>query len=293
MSWLGHVVEVASVVLVAWCVVDPAAHRAGRGAEWLVAVLYGWLLETLDLWIFGTYHYEPVTWWWLGQVPLYIPLLWAVILHSSMALSDRAALPEWARPFLDGLLAVLIDLAVDAIAIRAGLWRWGILLNEGWFGVPAGNLCAWMWVAAWYGGTTRLVRSRVEREGEPGWHRGLVPFVAYAGLFLCLWAIGAAGRALRLETQDERLRLFTAHVTGFLMLVWLARRRGPPQDSSRPPTSLLVSRWLVHVSFSLLLMASGIWRQASALLAVSGGSLLLEWRAQRWCLRSAVAAHIS
>ena len=283
--WVGHLIEVASVILFGWCWIEARTERRGAHVELLVAVGYGWLLETLDMWIFGTYHYGPMTWWWAAHVPLYIPLLWAAIMHSSMALSDRAQLPRWARPFLDGLLAVLIDLAVDAIAIRLGLWHWKIPLNEGWFGVPAGNLCAWMWVAAWYGGITRLVRERIESRGEPQWHRALVPLFAYTGLFCSLFLLGATGQLLGLTGQNERLWLFAAHGLGFLAVVMFAScapATASPQTLLLP--SLTINRWLMHGSFFLLLWASGIWRQIPVLVAVSLLSMTVEWWAERWCL---------
>ena len=307
-SWCGHVIELASLVLFGWCWLEagnPACARpiippvwrgtprrsggaAGRSDQHLrdelvVAVGYGWLLETLDLWLFGTYHYEPVTWWWVGHVPLYIPLLWATILHSSIALSNRTGLPRWARPFLDGLFAVLIDLAIDAIAIRVGLWHWNIPLTEGWFGVPAGNLCAWMWVAAWYGGITRLVRQRIEGRGVGRWQRALVPFVAYAGLLVSLWLIGTTGRLLGLDTQRERLWLFAAHVVGFVGVVaWASLPGRSVRADAHSLSSLLWNRWLMHASFAFLLWASGLWRTAPVLLFVSAGAMALEGWAQRW-----------
>jgi len=164
--WAGHLIEVASLFLFGWCWVEGRRQGKGLHVELLVAVGYGCLLEIMDMWVFRSYHYGQLTWMWIGHVPLYIPLLWATIIHSSMAMSDRAGLPDWAKPFTDGLFAVLIDLAIDAIAIRLGLWQWGIPVSEGWYGVPAGNLCAWMWVAACYGWTTRLVRNRIESRNE-------------------------------------------------------------------------------------------------------------------------------
>ncbi len=286
LPWLGHGIEAAAVALFAWCWLDARRRHPTVAAELIVAAVYGWLLEVLDMWIFGTYHYEPGTWWWIGRVPLYIPLLWATIVHSSMVISDRTGLPVWARPWLDGLLAVLIDLSVDAIAIRAGLWQWRIGLHEGWFGVPAGNLCAWMWVAAWYGGITRLVRWRIDARGEPRWHRWLIPIVAYTGLFASLFAIGITGEFLGLKTPNQKLWLFAAHVIGFGAVVGAARRHrrapGPPILSS-----LVWNRWLIHLAFFALLTAGGIWRHTPALLGVSLGAMALEAAAQRE-LRSTV-----
>ncbi len=282
MMWLGHALEAAAAVLFAW-----AWRQAGHGgpparADLATAALYGWLLEALDMRIFGSYRYTGATWLWMGAVPLYIPLLWSLVLHSSIALSDRSGLPVWARPFLDGLLAVLIDLSVDAVAIRAGLWSWGLPLNAGWFGVPAGNLCAWMWVAAWYGGILRIVRGRIAAHGEPAWHRWLVPAVAYTGLLVSLMGIGVLGQALGLLAPAQRLGLFAGHVAGFAALVVAAWRRRAA--AARPvPSSLLASRWLMHASFASLAAALGVWRAAPALLAASAAALLIERRAQRWC----------
>jgi hypothetical protein len=47
---------------------------------------------------------------------------------------------------LDGLLALNIDLAMDAVAIRLGLWDWGHGLAWEYFGVPYANFWAWFWV---------------------------------------------------------------------------------------------------------------------------------------------------
>jgi hypothetical protein len=277
--WVGHMVEVASLPLFGWCWWD--ARRGGRGehVELGVAVAYGIALELADMWIFGTYHYGTMTWWWVAHVPIYIPLLWAAILHSSMAISDRAGLPRWAAPFLDGLLAVLIDLAIDAIAIRLGMWSWKIRLDEGWFGVPAGNLCAWMWVAVWYSAVTRTVRERIAR-GEPRWHRALVPVVAYTGLFMSLMLVGSAGELLGLHSQDDRLALFAVHLIGFIAIVGSARRSG--LSASPVAASLIANRWLMHASFFVLLVGTGVWRSVPALAGVSLGAMALEWWVQRW-----------
>lgn len=58
-----------------------------------------------------------------------------------MEFSDRIKLPEPVRPALDALLGLNIDLALDAIVIRLGMWTWGVIgINDQWFGVPSGQL---------------------------------------------------------------------------------------------------------------------------------------------------------
>ena len=287
MAGLGHAIEICSILLFGWCWLQGPEQGKDIHVEMVVAFLYGLVLETFDMWIFGTYHYGLRTWLWIGHVPLYIPLLWATIMHSSMALSDRTGLPLAVRPFLDGILSVLIDLAVDATAIRAGLWHWSIPLNQGWFGVPAGNLCAWMWVAFWYGAVMRFVRGRIHTCGEPIWHRFLVPPIAYAGLLLSLSGIDPLARWLGLVTQNQRLWLFALQVLVFLFIVLISHHRAAILPStSRIPKSLLWNRWIIHVSFWGILVVGGIWRQVPALIVVSTGAIVLEAFAQRWCSKS-------
>jgi hypothetical protein len=45
-----------------------------------------------------------------------------------------------------GLLALNIDLALDAVAIRFGFWDWGQGLRFQYFGVTYANFWAWFWV---------------------------------------------------------------------------------------------------------------------------------------------------
>ena len=277
--WLGHSIEAASFLIFGWCAWDLRRQGRGEHIELFIAFVYGWLLEIFDMWIFGSYHYGPATWAWLGPVPVYIPLLWATIIHSSMAISDRVGLPAWARPWMDGLLAVLIDLAVDAIAIRVGLWHWKIPLNEGWFGVPAGNLYAWIWVAFWYSFTMRLVRERITRRKDPAWHRFLVPVAAYVGLLTTLIGAGWLNIVLGWESPNQRLRLFAVHVVVFCVIVWIAfasnNHRGENQLGA-VPFSLRANRWLIHVSFFAILLASGIGFAVPLLIVVSLASIIVE-----------------
>ncbi len=281
--WIGHAIELSALALFLWAFAEMHKRGSGFAQELLVAAAYGWILEVFDMMIFGSYHYGPLTWAWLGHVPIYIPLLWATIIHSSMELSDRSGIPEWARPALDGLLAVLIDLAIDAIAIRLGLWSWRIPLNEGWFGVPAGNLCAWMWVAVWYSGVTRFVRGRIEKRGEPSWHRWLVPVVAYPGLLASLIAIGFLGDSIGLRTPNQRLWLFAMHGVVFSLLVAYAARQRRAAVSSPLSPSLLWSRWVMHGSFLLLWACVPEIRTVKGLGLLAASAVLLEALVVRWC----------
>jgi hypothetical protein len=123
------------------------ALRGGPARVWqLVAgVIFGVLLETTTIQQLHAYHYGRFG-VMLGEVPLMVGVGWGVIIYSARVFSDATTLPEWARPLLDGLLALNIDLAMDALAIRLGLWDWGQGLAWQYFGVPFANFWAWFWV---------------------------------------------------------------------------------------------------------------------------------------------------
>ncbi len=126
--------------------------------ELLSAVPYGLLLEQGDITIFGSYAYSQLFFIKLGAVPVAIALAWALIITSCMYISDALGIPARVAPVTDATLAIILDLSFDAIAIRQGLWHWNIPLDAGYFGVPAGNFFAWLFVAFSFSAWTRLVR---------------------------------------------------------------------------------------------------------------------------------------
>jgi hypothetical protein len=120
--------------------------------------LYGFLLEWLTIKQLGDYHYGRFL-VMVDGAPLAVALGWAVIIYSSMRFSNQIELPESARPILDALMALNIDLALDAIAIRLGMWAWvGVGLDQQWFGVPWANFWAWFIVVWAYSGFIRALR---------------------------------------------------------------------------------------------------------------------------------------
>ena len=106
----------------------------------------------------------------LGPVPVVIGVAWGTIIYSVRAFSDSTNLPVWARPVLDGLLAINLDLSMDAVAIRLGMWDWGNGLDFQYFGVPYNNFWAWFWVVFSFSLSLRLLSKL------PGfWGRWLSP----------------------------------------------------------------------------------------------------------------------
>ncbi len=161
--------ELLILALFLLCLQD--AWRRGPWAGWqlLAGALFGLLLEWATIQQLNAYEYGRFL-VMLGPVPVVIGVAWGTIIYSVRAFSDSTDLPEWARPVLDALLALNIDLSMDAIAIRLGMWDWGRGLDYQYFGVPYNNFWAWFWVVFSFSLSLRLL-SRL-----PGfWGRWLSP----------------------------------------------------------------------------------------------------------------------
>jgi hypothetical protein len=258
-------------------------HACARGWSRVVGlsagIIYGVLLEYTAILNFHAYVYGHFLIMLFGAVPLCIGVSWGIIIYTAMETSDRFALPWYLRPILDALLALTIDLSMDAIAIRIGFWTWG---EAGpWFGVPLGNFYAWFVVVLGFSLLLRLGRL---------WHlAGSLDFlgdVAVAALAVPLSVVGLMA-LLRPYTA-----LFTQGISGWfsisaliggsaLLVGWAARQTR--RDHALDWVVLSVSIFF-HSFFLAELFWAGIAREAPALIATSAvmcvaGMLLHLWPA--------------
>jgi uncharacterized membrane protein len=113
-----------------------------------VAVLYSLIVEEMGAGGYRPFHLVPgytysqdfiINFW---HVPAIIPFMWASIIYSVMEISNKLDLSAGSRPFFDAILAMLIDVSEDPIAIRFGLWNWDS--NNGFLGVPYMNFEGWL-----------------------------------------------------------------------------------------------------------------------------------------------------
>jgi hypothetical protein len=250
--------EALCCVLYAICVAH--AWRKGPAAvlELVAAALFGLLLEWATIQQLQAYQYGHFL-LMVGEVPVSIALGWGAIIYSARQYSDATSLPQWARPVLDGLLALNVDLSMDAIAIRLGFWNWAIGAHAQYFGVPWANFWAWFWVVFFFSAALRLLRR---------WHhpiaRGLAPFgaiiIGVLGVLLTNFIIRLTrGTPAYVPTVGGVL-------VGALLLVFLLR---PRLDVSPKPA---VTAWIpggFHVYFLAAGLLSGAALRPPFLLAVS------------------------
>jgi hypothetical protein len=244
-------------------------------AELLTAVLYALLFEELDIRLFKTYHYGVGYKLMLGHVPLVIALAWAVIIYTSMHISDCWPISGPARACGDALLVLLVDLSIDAIAIRRGYWQWTIPFNAGWFGVPADNLSAWMFVVFFFSLLGRLLRRLSAKHNVMLCLTVLVPPLAYLGLLLSLVALGTVNALLQ---HDENTKLYSTLAVAMSMLVVCLRGHGRSKTRSRTTLAPIIVgiRLCLHGFFILELLASGLFLTVPLLLVVALSVLLLD-----------------
>ena len=110
----------------------------------VLAIIYGLILEILNVHNSGTYSYGEEFLLQIYDIPLAIGMGWAIIYYVSEKSVESYNLKWWQAPFFMALIALSIDLAIDAVAIRLGFWEWLIPFDQEWFGVPYDNLFGWL-----------------------------------------------------------------------------------------------------------------------------------------------------
>jgi hypothetical protein len=185
--------ELIIYVQFALCLQHAWRHGTGNLLRLFAGILFGVMLELATIRQLKIYEYGQFLIMIL-DVPLCIGVAWNCIIYSVMEFSDSSSLPYWTRPILDGLLALNIDLALDAVAIRFGFWDWGRGLDFQYFGVPYGNFWAWFWVVFFFSFGYRLFARRKDSNGT--W---ISPVLALAGVL-------ATNAFIVFAIQGEQLR---------------------------------------------------------------------------------------
>lgn len=224
------------------------AARRGRFAvtELVWTVVYGFLLEWLTLKQLAVYHYGSFA-LMLDGAPLAVAVGWAVIIYASMRFSDTLTLPDTVRPLLDALLALNVDLSLDTIAIRLGMWFWtGVDRDAQWFGVPWANFWAWFLVVWSFSTCLRALR---------GWQSDPVRrwLAAPAAMLFSLLALVIANSLFYLLADPTAQAL--ASVFLLIASLWLVLEHRPRLRPSAQPGPIA---WGVPLAFHGFALASGL-----------------------------------
>jgi hypothetical protein len=221
-------------------------HHAGKQGitnltRLFAGIVYGVLLELGTIRQLQAYEYGQFLVMIL-DVPLCIGVAWGCILYSVMEFSNASSIPYWARPVLDGLLALNIDLALDAVAIRFGFWDWGQGLKFQYFGVPYANFWAWFWVIFSFSLGYRLLAHR-----EDWVVRWLSPLLA---LIVGLVGVFGTNSIISFEVPFEAHQLFVAGTLTLALILVAAMR---PSFYLKPLPSLVF--WVPFLTHAYVLIA--------------------------------------
>jgi hypothetical protein len=277
--WLLEAGAASFFVLAAWL-----ALRRGRLPffELISAATFGLLLEEGDQLIFETYHYAEAWVLSIDRAPLVIGLTWALIIAGAMRITDALGVRRRWAPFVDSVLAIMLDLAFDAIAIRMGLWTWrGIPASDGWFGVPAGNFYAWLFVTWAFSFLTRWLRDRSARRSTLEWLQLVVPIPAFVLFLFCLVPFSVM-RPLVDPTPGGGLLLFLITLVAFVSVAaWgvFGPNRGTPDGAANAILDLrlaFATRIAIHCFFLAALVYLGLAASQPVILGVALALLAAE-----------------
>jgi hypothetical protein len=276
-----------------------AALRRGRlpFLELISAAAFGILLEEGDQLVFETYHYSSDWILAIDRAPIVIGLTWALIIAGAMRLTDALGVRRRYAPFVDAVLAISLDLAFDAIAIRMGLWTWrGIGPTDGWFGVPAGNFYSWLFVTLAFSSLTRWLRHAAAVRPSLEWLQLGVPLPAF-GLLLAGIVPFAIVHPIVDPSPGGGMVLFLIVLAAFLAV---AARGVWGSDHTRSHGERLAildlglalgTRVAIHGFFITALVLIGAAWQLPVLLVVALALLAAEWPLGRLVHARHTAAH--
>lgn len=269
------------------------AARRGRlpALELISAAAFGILLEEGDQLIFQTYHYNDAWVLQIDRAPVVIGLTWALIIAGAMRLTDALGVRRRYAPIVDSVLAISLDLAFDAIAIRMGLWTWvGVGPTDGWFGVPWGNFYAWLFVTVGFSLMSRWLRDAARGHPSREWLQLLVPLPAFAILLTGLMPFIAV-KPLIDDTPGGGGIPFLVTLAVFVAISARAvfgpdRARPDGERSAMLDLRLAIAtRVTIHLFFLGALLVMGLATQLPVLLIVAVALLLAEWPLDRLVAR--------
>ena len=262
--------------------------RGWHVAELLGGLLFGLLLEWVNVEFVTGYRYGRFA-LMLDSIPIGIGLGWAVIIYSAMLATDRWGLPTISRPFADALLAINIDLGMDAVAFRMGMWTWEFYAPEvrwtaDWFGVPYGNFYGWLWVVFLYSTFARLFRRWARRQPLRGrWLTIAAPVVSVALSEVVLY--GALQAAMKLARAGLPTILFFAVPMAIALgVVGLTAQRA---QMTRPADRVSLAVPLVFHLFFLAMLFTPLPDRPAALLPISVVMLAIGLGVHRGIVRRA------
>lgn len=236
-------------------------HASKRGkiyiTELAAAAVYGVLLEILTIIQLGAYAYGSF-FFKIYNTPVAIGLGWAAIIYTAMVTADRLGVTQKVRPFIAALLALNIDLSMDAIAIREGFWNWGVVEPRVWFGVPLGNFFAWFVVT--FSFSYFIYRFRKNQK-----LRKIYPLLAVVLSIIILLILDDIWHF----TLTQSLRTLILFGMLFVSIVYVLINKGSLKTDNGLDWKILLTPFAIHLFFLTLLLTGEYYMSVLAFISFS------------------------
>lgn len=216
------------------------------------------------------------------QIPLCIGIGWGIIMYTARIFSDKLGLPLWSAVALDALLAISIDLSMDAVAYRLHMWNWNWIgtglnpLTADWFGVPYGNFFGWLLVVFFYSSTSRILeRVFLKQKRAKNVKLAVVPLlsVLLSQVFLYIMLV-YVDKFLHDQFGITSLHRFITFLIVLMIITLSGLRRRKPSEGAMPVISWLVPLWF-HLYFFAWLFLGGFYRENVWLVVASSLNMML------------------
>ncbi len=139
-----------------------ALREGDRGPlfTWVTIFTYGLTMEILSYNFVDNFaHGQFTVMFYRRQLPLYVTLIYPVLLYTGIATAGRLRLHRAAEPFVAGLLIVAMDAPFDILGPVTGWWSWSDHdpnISFRWLGVP---VTSYYWHFAFGGILAALTRA--------------------------------------------------------------------------------------------------------------------------------------
>jgi len=240
-------------ILILFLITLVAIYKNDKKSLWffLFAIIYAVIFENINIYlsqnVIGGYFYNPNFKLFILETPLFIILSWAMIIYSAQKITLALPIKKFTQPFIAALLVLLIDLSLDAIAIRLNFWTWrGYSLTEGFWGVPANNFLGWLLIAF----TFFFVYQNLERFKKEIIRLILTCFLSLTSFLVIFGFLTKLEFWLKLDKNTEFILLICVLILFLLPLTKKQTPTIPPAPQKNLPLSFFL-RWCFHF-FSLV-----------------------------------------
>jgi uncharacterized membrane protein len=210
-------IEVGLIALYISCLIHILKKDKKMVPFFISSTFYVIIFENMNILLsynhVGGYYYNSNFRFFIFHVPLFVVLAWPIIIYTSFKIASSFGLKRQSIPFAAALLVLLVDLAIDVIAIRLKYWFWiGYSFKEGYFGVPAGNFIGWLLVSfTWFYFEQKFNPKRL-------WLKySFLPIISYLTFSLVFIFISLIESFLMLNKSAEFL------ILGCLLIVFLTQ----------------------------------------------------------------------